>query len=154
MKLSDTVVDPQKIEEGDWVGEKYGTPIPELGNICLKVQGVGNAKWKRLQRTLSDAVPRKNRPGGRLKQEEEERITSICLRDASILDWENVEGDGKLAGRDGKVFADGEVVPFDKKAANQLLTDPVYRRFRDGVIWAATVVGDIEAGEQEDIAGN
>lgn len=147
MKLSDTVVDPKKIEEGEWVGEKYGTPIPELGDICLKVKGIGNAVWRRLQRTLTDAVPRKNKPGGRLKQEEEDRITSVCLRDACVLDWENVEGDGVI-GEDGKPVA------YDKKIAHRLLTEAPYRRFREGAIWAASLVGDVEAADREDVAGN
>jgi hypothetical protein len=42
MKLSASKIDPVKQEEGAWVGEKYGTPIPEMGELCLKTRGVNN----------------------------------------------------------------------------------------------------------------
>jgi hypothetical protein len=147
MKLSDVEVDPDKIEKGDWVGEKYGLPIPDMGDLCLKVRGVNNADWRALQGRLLDAVPRKYRVGGRLSPDEQDRITSACLRDACLLDWGNVEGDGDVGEK-------GKPVPYDKKAAHRLLTEPQYRRFREAVVWAATVVGEQEENDRDEIKGN
>lgn len=147
MKLSQAVVNVAAQEQGAWVGEKYGTPIPELGDLCLKVRGLGNADFRKLQNRLVDAVPRKKRIGGRVAPDEQDRITVICLRDCCLLDWENVEGDGVV----GEV---GKPVPYDKKAADMLLSDPRYSRFRDGVLWATGVVGDTEAAEHDDNVKN
>src|SRR5689334_10365762 len=122
MKLSEQKTDVATIEQGAWVGEKYGTPIPEMGDLCLKVRGLNNIDYRKLQQRLIDAVPRKQRIGGRLSPEQQDRIVGICLREACLLDWENVEGDGEI-GEDGKPVA------YDKKLAGILLSDPARRPF-------------------------
>lgn len=147
MKLSEARVDAEKVEQGAWVGEKYGTPIPDMGDLCLKVRGNNNVDYRRLQNRLVDAVPRKQRIGGRLSPSEQDRITAICLRDACLLDWENIEGDG-VVGEEGKP------VEYSKKAADRLLSDQTYRRFYDAVLWASIVVGDQETAAIEEDAGN
>lgn len=147
MKLSETKVNPETIEQGAWIGEKYGTPIPDMGDLCLKVRGLNNKDYRKLQGRLFDAVPRKERVRGRLSPAQQDRITGVCLRDACLLGWENVEGDGVIG-------EDGKPVEFSKKIADQLLTDPKYRRFYDAVIWAGSVVGEQESAEIEEAAGN
>lgn len=147
MKLGESKTDPVKVEQGAWVGEKYGTPIPEMGDLCLKTRGLNNKDYRKLQSQLYDAVPRKLRMGNRLPPEHQDRITAVCLRDTCLLDWENVEGDGKIGEPD-------KPVAYDKKVADRLLTDPEYRRFQDAAVWAATVVGEIGQAELEEDAKN
>jgi hypothetical protein len=108
----------------------------------LKVRGVNNADWRRLQQTLYEAVPRSKRIGGRIDPDEMDRITTSCLLSACLIDWENVEGD------------DGQPLAYSKAAATKLLTDPAMRRFRDSVVWAANVVGEQGAEDRTEIAGN
>lgn len=136
MKLSDIEVDPVRIEQGEWVSD-----IPEMGELRLRVRGIGNADWRRIQSKLQDAVPRQHRVGNRIDPVEQDRIVNICLQGACLLDWDGVEGDG-------------EPLPYSKEMAAELLTNPKYRRFRDAVLWAATVVGEAVAAKVEEQAKN
>lgn len=147
MKLSQSKVDPKKVEQGAWVGEKYGMPIPDMADLCLQVRGVGNRDFRAMTQRLIDAVPRKQRVGGRLSPSEQDRITAICLRETCLLGWENVDGDGVIG-------EDGKPVQFDKKVADKLLNEPAYRRFYEAVLWAATIVGEDIETAVEDTAGN
>jgi hypothetical protein len=147
MKLGEVVINVEAQEEGAWVGEKYGLPIPEMGDLCLKVRGTNNRDWRALERTLIDAVPRKRKVANRLNQEDQDAITVKCLVNTCLLDWECVEGDGVI----GEA---GIPLPYDKKVALALLTDARYRRFRDAVIWAGSIVAEQEQATREDIAGN
>lgn len=136
MRLTEQKIDPIKLEQGDWVDN-----IPEMGDLRLKVRGARNRDWTRLQGRLLDAVPRKNKIGGRISQEDQERITAVLLRETCLLDWENLEGD------------DGPI-PYSKQEAEKLLSDPQYRNFKDAVLWAAMVVADQQTAVTEDAVKN
>lgn len=136
MDMQSAKVDPVKIEKGDWVGEEYGTPIPEMGDLCLQVRGIGNAAWRRLQQQLIAAIPRAKRAAGRLDIDEQDRINAVCLRDAGVTGWKNLTDGGKD-------------VPYSKEAANSYLTDPQFRAFRDAALWACTIVGEVAAADVE-----
>ncbi len=137
MKLSEMTVDLVRVEQGDWVDN-----IPELEGLRLKVRGSNNKDWRKLASRLVDAVPRKKRLGGRLDPAEQDRITSICLRDACLLDWGGLEGD------------DGKPLAYSKDLATKFLTDPQYGKFRDGVLWAASVVAEQDVIAKDDDAKN
>ncbi|APX83978.1 hypothetical protein BV511_04135 [Methylorubrum extorquens] len=137
MKLSSLKVDAAAIEDGEWIGN-----IPEMGDLEVRVRGLNNAKYRRLQTTLIDAVPRAKRQGGRLDPDEQDRITASCLNATVLLDWRGLEGE------------DGQPVPYSKDLATDLLTKPEFRRFREAVIWAASQVGEERAAADEDDAGN
>lgn len=137
MKMSDMALDPVRLEEGAWIDD-----IPEMEGLRLKVRGSNNADWRRLQSRLIEAVPRKKRIGGRLDPDEQDRIMSSCLLNCCLLDWDGLEDD------------DGKPLPYNKQMAQKLLTDPQYRRFRDGVVWAASIVGDNLGADQDDVSGN
>jgi hypothetical protein len=137
MKLNDLKIDVSRFEEGAWIDN-----IPEMGDLRLKVRGINNSDYRRLQQKLFEAVPRAKRPGGRIDPDEQDRITTSCLLSACLLDWDGVEDD------------DGNALPYSKPAATKLLNDPALRRFRESVIWAATVVGEQVAEDTADIAGN
>jgi hypothetical protein len=129
MDIRGIKVDPQKIEQGDWVGEKYGTPIPEMGDLCLKVRGANNSDWRKLQSKLTAAVPRNKRIGGRLDGDEADAITTKLLLQTGLIGWENVK--------------DGEAqIPYTLETAEQMIGDPTLRAFRDVVLWACTTVGE------------
>ncbi len=136
MKLSSIEVDPDKIEQGQWIGN-----IPEAGDLQLKVRGLQNADFRRLQGKLVEAVPRAKKVGGRLDPDEQDRVTNQCLAATVLLDWRGLEDDNGP-------------IPFSKEKARELLMDPRYRRFREAVIWAASVVGEEQAAALEDDAGN
>lgn len=134
MKLSSLKIDADKVEAGAWVKN-----IPEMGDLELKVSGLQNARYRRMQARLIDAIPRAKRQGGRVDPEEMDRVTSICLRDTVLLDWRGLENE------------DGTPMAYTKEAAAEYLTKPEFRRFREAVIYAATVVGEDEAeGEKAD----
>ena len=141
MDVSDLSIDPARVEQGEWVGEKYGTPIPEMGDLCVKVRGVDNGDWRRMQSKLIGAIPRAKRPGGQIDPDESDRITSILLRDTALLDWENLkQGEALLA--------------YSRDLATRFLTEPAYRRFRAAVLWAAQQVGEQIVKATEELAKN
>jgi len=137
MKLSDITLDNERQEKGAWVDN-----VPELEGLKLLVRGVNNSDWRKLQAKLIEAVPRKKRATGRLDVDEADRIQSTCLLNTCLLDWDGLEDD------------EGKPIPFGKDMAHQLLFDPQYRKFRDGVVWAATFVGEQTAEDQAEIVGN
>lgn len=137
MKLSDIEVDPIKIESGEWVGD-----IPEMPGLRLKVRGTGCAAYRKLQAQLIEAVPRNRRIGGKLSQEDQDRITTACLHRVVLLDWEGLEAD------------DDTPQPYDKALAETYLADPRYRKFRDAVTYAASIVGESQAQALQDDMGN
>jgi hypothetical protein len=137
MKLSDAKIDPARLEEGAWVGN-----IPELTGLRLRVRGANNKDWRRIQSKLIEGVPRKKRVGGRMDPDEQDRITAILLRETCLLDWDGLEDD------------DGKPLPYSKEMAGKLLSDPQYAKFREGVMWAASIVAEQTEAEVEDDAKN
>ena len=136
MKLSERKIDPTKKEEGAWVSE-----IPEWGNLKLKVRGVGNKDWSRMENKLLLAVPRKRRMNG-LDPEDQARINGILLCECALIDWRGIEDDA------------GNREPYSKEAAKKYLTSPENEPFRQAVMWAATVVAEQGEAEIEEDAGN
>jgi hypothetical protein len=136
MKISELAVDADRQENGAWVDN-----IPELEGLRLKVRGSNNLDWRKLQNKLLDAVPRKKRIG-RLDLEEAEGIQTKCLLNCCLIDWEGLEDE------------QGKPIPYDKEMAKKLLTDPEFRRFRDGVVWAANIVADLKEEDEKDAVGN
>ena len=142
MKLSAMKINSAAIEQGEWVGSKYGTPIPDMGDLSLKVRGIGNSDFRVLQSKLFDATPRNERSNGRLSPEAAERVTVECLLETILIDWDGVEGD------------QGELLPFNKDLAHKILSDRDLRPFREAVMWASAQVGELRAGDSEAAAKN
>ena len=132
MKLSDIKRDVSAIEAGAWVGRKYGTPIPGMGDLCLKTRGAANADWRALEAKLIGAVPMQKRISG-LSPEDRDAITGACLLEAGVTDWDGVEGD------------DDKPVPYSRAQAELFFSDRAYAEFRDAALWAANVVGTAAA---------
>jgi len=136
MKLSDRKIDLQKREEGAWVSS-----IPDFEDLELKVRGIGNKDWARMEQKLIAAVPRQRRING-LEPEDRRRINAILIRDCSLLDWRGMEN------------GNGEPEPYSKEAADKYLTNPEYESFVWACIHAASVVADQRQEEIEDDAKN
>lgn len=133
MELNDIAIDADRFEQGAWVDH-----IPEMGDLRLKVRGVGNADYRKLQARLIDALPRAKKQGGKIEPDELDRITATCLLETVLLDWDGIMINGKSA-------------PYSKEQAKELLLNPKWRRFRDAVAWAASIVADEGAlGIEED----
>lgn len=137
MKLSDFAIDPNKLENGDWV-----TKIPDMGELRLKVRGIGNVDFRKMQSRLIEAEPRQYKVGGRLNPGRQDGITAQCLLHTVLLDW------------DGLLDENGAPVPYSLEQASELLTKPQYRHFRDAVAWAASVVADGKEADLDDDGKN
>lgn len=132
MKFNSVKVDASKIETGEWI-----SGIPEMADLELKVRGLGNADYRRQQAMLLKVVPRAKRRGGAVDFDETDRITSTLLLDTVLLDWRGLEDDA------------GAPIPYSKDFARTLLFEPIYRRVRDAVLYAASLVGEAAAAEVE-----
>lgn len=137
MKLSDVKVDVQKQEQGAWVSN-----IPELQGVRLQVRGTNNSDWRKLSARLIDAIPRKDRIGGRISPAQQDALTTRLLVNCGLLGWEGIEDE------------DGKPLPYSKAKAEELLSDPAYAKFREGVLWACSMVAEQNASDVEDDAGN
>lgn len=136
MDMNSRKIDTAKQEQGAWVDD-----IPEWGDLRLKVRGIGNSDYRRLQSKLLESVPRQKRVRGAIDPAEADRITATCLLNAVLIDWDNLQ-------------ENGEPVPFSKEAAKRYLFDPEFAEFRAAVSWAANVVSEQGAESAEDALGN
>ena len=137
MKLSSLQVDPAAIEAGQWVDN-----IPELEDLALKVRGVENEAWKRRRAALLKAIPRNRRRDGTLSIEDSDRISATLLLDTCLLDWKGIEDET------------GAAIPYSKEMAHDLLFKPENRKFRDAVLFAASLVGEQAAEDEKADLGN
>lgn len=133
MKLSALKIDASKLERGDWVGD-----IPDLGDIRLKVRGIGNADHRRRRGELYAALPR----GKRKDVAALDAIDVQLLVETILIGWENVLDDHD------------EPIPYSAETATRLLGDPDLAVFRAGVVWAASVVAERAEESVEADAGN
>ena len=121
MKLASLKIDSSKLQQGAWVGD-----IPGLGDIRLRVRGIGNDDYRRRQAELTAALPRHMRK----EPAEQDKVMNTLIVETLLEDWEKVEGD------------DGKPLPFTADATLAILEDPDMRVFSDGVIWAAMAVSE------------
>lgn len=142
VKLSDIKINAAAIEQGEWIGAAHGTPIPDMGDLCLKVRGIGNSDYRALMAKLSDAVPRSQRTGGKLNPEAGERVFVECLAQTVLMDWSGVEND------------DGSQIPFSADVARKIMSNPDLAPFKFAVAWASNQVGDLRAADNETSAKN
>ena len=136
MKLNALKIDSAKAEAGTWVA------VPEFGDLELKVRGINNADYRRRMAELIRAVPRHQRPGGRLAIEQSDAINATLLLETVLMDWRRLEGD------------DGAPIPYSAERARDLLTNPDYLPFRQAVVEAASRLAEDVADEVEDDAKN
>ncbi len=136
MRLRDMAIDPNAIEQGEWVGD-----LPGLEGVRVLVRGIGNAEYRRLNTKLMRKVSPQESVAG-LSPERSDAIMTQLLAETVLLGWEGIEDD------------DGQPLVYSRETATRLLGDPAMRRFRDAVSFAATTVGERRAEQQEADAKN
>ena len=136
MRLRDIAIDAHAIEQGEWVDD-----LPGLDGVRVLVRGIGNADYRRLQAKLMRKVTPAESING-MSPERGDEITTKLLAETVLLGWEGIEDD------------DGAPLAYSKEKAVELLADPALRRFRDGVMFAATTVGERRAAQAEADAKN
>jgi hypothetical protein len=128
MDLLKIKVDSRKIEDGAWVGKAHGTPIPGLGDAELLVRGPRSSAYQAALARLVDALPPDSREAnGDLKPEVAKRVTDEAIAEALLLGW--------------KVTLGGEPLVFSSEKALEILSDPDFVVFREGVLHASAEVG-------------
>lgn len=132
MDLNSIAINHEAVEKGAWVSD-----LPGMGELRLKVRGIGNTDFRTMQNRLVAALPRAKRSDSA----ELERVTAECLLKTVLLDWQGLE-------------ANGQPVPYSEGLARDLLTSPKWVRFRDAVAYAASIVADEDAEALEADTGN
>jgi len=141
VKLSDIMVNATAIEQGEWIGKAHGTPIPGMGDLCLKVRGTANSDYRTLMAKLSAAIPRAKKISGSVTPQEVAEMVATCLSETVLLDWSGLDDEnGPL--------------PFSKPMAFKMLVDPRMAPFKDAVEWAGEAVGAINTAADEAAAKN
>jgi hypothetical protein len=128
MKLSTIKAMDERREQGAWVDN-----IPNLGQVRLRVRGIGNSDYRRLLNKLN-----RKRRGDATLDDQDEMVTE-CLIETVLLDWTGV------------LAEDGAALPFSKAAAREFLQ---YSFVRDAVISAASSVTEDDSESQEDALKN
>lgn len=137
MKLSSAALNIDAINGGEWVAN-----LPGLGDFTVKVKGVGNEEYRLLVSRLTRDALRTKRAGEELSTAEVDAIGVRALLETVLIDWANLTDDA------------GAQIPYSMDRAQEFLADPRYRPIRDGVEWAARIVGDRRAAQMETDAKN
>ena len=137
MKLSGLKTNSAREEQGAWVDN-----IPDLGDIRLKVRGDQNADARALRAKLFEAVPRSERPNGRLTPKAADELGTRVMVDTILVDWS------------GLVDEADEPIPYSVEKATEILSNPDFRVFRDGVAIAAQRVGQDGEDSLKAASGN
>lgn len=140
MDIEEILVNSSVIEQGEWIGEEYGTPIPEMGDICVRVRGSQNAEAMALYGKLYNATPPSQKANGELSPERQRYVEVEVLVETVLMDW--------------KATSKGEPLPYSKEAARKILHNPDFRRFLRGVQMAAALVGRMRAEDSLAAAKN
>lgn len=137
MDLAAIKVDSAKIEGGDWVGD-----LPGLGNLRLKVRGLGCMAYRLATEKRVRALPRSQRAkDGSIAPAAADKLAGEAMAEALLLDWENLTSGGKT-------------VPYSRERAVELLSNPDYRDFRSAVQFAAAIVAANDEAHEEALLGN
>lgn len=124
MDISNLKRSQDKVESGDWVDG-----IPQMGELRLKVRGIGSKVYKTLFERKQRAVPAKERlRDGSIPDDILHKLRGESLFETILLDWDGLTDNGKP-------------FPYDKELALKFLTEMEYEDFHYATMWAAGVVG-------------
>lgn len=139
MKLSDIRVDAAAIEAGDWIGD---LPFPGLEGVKLRVRGIGNSDYRRLQSKLFRDLS-KRVGAADVTDDLGEGITNELIAKTVWLGCEGIfEEDGTTA------------IAFTPELALQLLSDPELSTLRNAVTYAANLLTSRRKASAEDAKKN
>jgi hypothetical protein len=137
MDISNLKKSTDKVEGGEWVWD-----IPQMGELKLRVRGLGSEVYKQLFARKQRAVVKADRErDGSIKEEVLFRIRGEALHETILLEWDGLSEGGKP-------------YPFDKDVALTWLTSPEYEDFHFATLYAAGVVGKERAERTADLAKN
>ncbi|MGA0533569.1 hypothetical protein [Hansschlegelia sp. KR7-227] len=110
-----------------------------MEDVSLHVRGLENVDARRLRNKLMNQIPFQMRRAG-LSVDQPDRINIRVYRDAVLLDWKGLTEDDETT-----------PIPYSKEMAERLLANPI---FREGVEYAASLVGETKDGELKGLEGN
>ena len=143
MKLSSIRIDSARLEGGDWIGD-----IPGLPGVRLKTRGIGNLDYRRLHTKLIDQVGAAERDAdGLIVPKVLDAITADLVLNTLLIGWEGIEAEASTP--EAPVAE-----PYSLEAATGYLTNPDYRAFLVGAVWAADQVAERAAAKAEAEAKN
>ncbi len=141
MKLRAIRVNSARSEQGGWVKDIAGFP-----GVRLLVRGFESEAFKlalsRRQLAVTNDDREDGKPGGPVKPKVTERLFGLAMADAILLDWSGIEGE------------DDQPIPYSRELAEQYLTDPDFRLFREAVALAGTLVESETDARVEAALGN
>lgn len=125
------------IEGGVWIDD-----IPGMGDLRLRVRGIGYKGYVALHARLTRSVPREDRDrNGSLTIEAATRVMGEAMSQEILLEWDGLtDGDDPF--------------PYDKEKAHEWLTNPETRPFLDAVTFAASVVENGREATLKAVEGN
>jgi hypothetical protein len=122
-------------------GKEWQSELPDLGDLKVLVAPWENPAFERAMQKGIKALPQALRADGNIEPAAYRRVLGTVIAKTILFGWEN--------------YAIGGVAkPFEQTYAEQMLKDPRYRVFTDGVIMAAKRVQLGIVAEQTDIVGN
>lgn len=132
MDLSALKVNSTAAEQGDWVRD-----IPGLGDIAFKVRGNTNSDARRRRSELINALSFSQRKDPKAL----DAVSVKVIVETVLLDWSGLTDAGVA-------------IPYSREKATELLSNPDYVDFANGVAWAAASVGTDASDKIETDAGN
>jgi hypothetical protein len=135
MKLSSLKADLAREEEGDWV------EIPDFPGVSLKVRSANSKAYSMQLSVLSQKFARKygQRP---IPPEDSLRGSGKLLARYILLDWKGLDDDV------------AQPLIYSADLAEELLTNPEYRKLANAVLWAAQRIAEAEVDELDDVIKN
>ena len=122
-------------------GKSWEKDLPELDDLEVLVAPWENATFNRILQKKQAALPPALRADGIVEPAAYYRCVGQAIAEAILFDWKNFQEDGVER-------------KFDRKYAAELLTNPEYKPFRDGVVAASRRVQQGIRKEEEELAKN
>jgi hypothetical protein len=123
VKLSDLLVDSEKIENGDWVEITPAAKGKPAFRVC--VRGYGNADYRRMQSRMSTELNSEFGTHANIPPERYEEVDLTCLCDTILTGWDGLTEDDEAT-----------TIQFSADKAKEILANPDARLLR-GMIESA-----------------
>lgn len=136
MKLSAMKINGRVYDDGSWVGD-----LPGLPGVRVKVRPIGNDDATALRNKMLRDLPATERQLGATPQTTRLIANELLIRTV-LVGWDGIEGD------------DGKPLPYSEAKARELIESPDFDIFREGVLYASSLVRDLARTEIEDAAKN
>lgn len=122
-------------------GQLWQKDLPDLGDIEVLVAPWENPAFERAMQKGIKALPPALRADGNIEPTAYARVLGRAIAKTILFGWKNYQ-------------SGGAELPFDADYAEQVLINPKYKVFRDGVIAAAKRVQQGVKVETEAVVGN